>query len=160
MKNLNRQMLFTCVALLLALNLLLGGCGNAKKPLEQAPGNTAAPNITSPDQSYPADVANRASVEAEKVPGVKKAMAVVSDKTIYIALDLNPNSGQAAASAIEGRVSNQVKSIVPGYGVWATSEVEAASTIQNIAQGISQGQPVSNFSSELQRVEERIRPRF
>jgi YhcN/YlaJ family sporulation lipoprotein len=161
--KISKQILLMFIVLLIGVSLAAGGCSTlAKKPTQPttpAPSIQTTPNVTTPTPTYPTDVSNKAAAEAGKVAGVDKATALVSDKIIYIGLNLKANLDKTKSAAAEKAVTDRVKNIEPGYTVIVTSDVDTVTRIKNVSQGIAQGQPLSSFTNEIANIATRLTPK-
>jgi len=153
---------------LLVIVLVIAGCSpTAKKPAEPMLPATPAPQNASPDPMMkvsinpisPMEITIKAVAEAGKVRGVQEAFGFVTDKVLYIGLDLKDNSGNLKSIDIEKNVINQINSINSGYVVRVTSDQDTVKLIKTVAQGIAQGLPMSDFSNEVHNVTVKMTPK-
>lgn len=149
--------------LLLGTALVFGGCTAAKKPMPPAQQTPAGPNTVAPKatttQNYPKDVADRVVREANKVEGVRGSTAVISGRNIYLGLDLNANLEKNRSAQVERDVLDRVKNMDRNYTVSVTSDIDTVTRIKRVGHGISQGQPTSSFTKEIEDIGTRIKPR-
>lgn len=139
--------------LLVGISLVIGGCQTSQKPVSPTPAKkqTATPAVP----SYPQQTANRATAEAAKVSGVKSAYSVVSNRNIYIGLELTGTGTNSAQ--IEKMVVDRVKKMESGYSVSATSDKNTVASIKNIARGVAGGKPLTSFKTELNKLDQRFK---
>lgn len=165
--KLSRPTLIIVIPALIVLSLAGGGCRSAARkpttpPAAQPNLINPAPTNNSPAPAAPSpttkDISQQAMAEAVKVNGVKTATAFVSDKTIYIGLELAANQTNMKPATIEKSVTDQVKLMQPGYTVMATSDKKTVAQIKTVAQGITQGKPVSSFQKEINSINAKIVP--
>jgi YhcN/YlaJ family sporulation lipoprotein len=164
----SKKVLLMLTTVLIGLSLISGGCaGTANKPAQPLPGapssnipvpgagdptpdNMSIPN--SPESTYPKEIADRAATEAGKVSGVENATAIVSGQVIYIGLDLKSNPDKNMSAKIEEDVMNKTKNLQPNYTITVSSDADAVNRIKQVAQGVEQGQPLSNFITEMENI--------
>ncbi|MEG6522256.1 YhcN/YlaJ family sporulation lipoprotein [Desulfotomaculum sp. 1211_IL3151] len=165
-----KKILVLPATLLLGTALLFGGCTPAKKPIEPTqPAPTAPTNPTNPanpanpnnnqNQNYPREVADRVVDKANGVEGVRGSTAIIAGSNIYLGLDLNANLEKNRSAEVERRVLDQVKNAAPNYTVMVSSDVDTVTRIRNVAQGITQGRPISSFTNEIEDIGNRIQPK-
>jgi len=148
------RIIATCFILILGVSLVIGGCQTSKKPVSPTP--SEKPQVTNPTTSkYPQQTANRVTTEAAKVSGVKSAYTVISNRNIYIGLELN--SATTSAAQTEKMVVDRVKQMEPGYSVSATSDKNTVASIKSIARGVAGGKPLSNFKNDLDKIDQRLK---
>ncbi len=133
------------------------GCTAARKPApsptETAPAPTDNTNMTTTDKQK----AERITQKATQVKGVRKAVAVVSDKSAFIGLDLESVEGEADKS-VKDEVAKQVKAAESSLEtVNVTSDPDLVTRLRNIADGIDEGKPVTTFSEELAEIGRKIK---
>jgi len=106
-------------------------------------------------------MADRVAREARKVSGVKEATVVISGRTAYIGLNLDPNVEKTRTTTIKKDVADRVKTAEPSLtSVNVTSDPDLVARLKRIADGIKRGKPVSSFSSELAEIGRRITPKM
>lgn len=158
--KLSRFILLTFTILLLAI-VVTAGCGTpARKPTQPmlpttpSPQNAVPAPIAKPPVNpiSPMEVTNQAVTAANRVRGVKNASAFIADRIVYIGLELQENTTNQESAEIEKTVSNQINSMNSGYPVRVTADLNTVVLIKTVAQGIAQGQPMSDFNSEVHRV--------
>jgi YhcN/YlaJ family sporulation lipoprotein len=170
----SNSLLLMFITLLIGLSLITGGCNSAaKKPVQPMPDTTTPstpmpdtttpstpmiPDTTSTAPAYPTEMANKISMEAGKVMGVKKAMVLISEKMIYIGLDLQGNLDKQKSAAVEKSVMDKIKSMEPGYTVMVTSDADIVTRIKNVSMGIAQGKPLTSFKTEIDNISSRLNP--
>lgn len=155
-------------SILLALSILIfcstAGCTPAKKPTPTVPPAKTTPTTPArkPATTMTAEqkMANRVATDVKKVSGVKKATVVVSGRTAYIGLTLEPSVEKTKTTTIKNDVSRRAKAIEPGLAtVHVTSEPDLVTRLDKIAASIKEGKPVSGFTSELTEIGRRIAPK-
>lgn len=154
------QLIF--IILLIGISMVGVACSNvAKKPAQPTPNSSGTRTETSPAPITPnispapnstMEVANQAAMEAEKVMGVSRATAFVSSNIIYIGLDLNTNLDKTKSAAIEKTVMDRIKAMESGYKVGVTSDMNTVTAIKTVAQGQTQGIPISSFKTEMDMI--------
>jgi hypothetical protein len=117
------------------------------------------PTEVLPNPNSPMEVVKLAISEGSKVSGVKKASAFVEDNIIYIGLELYANVGKQESLAIERNVSDLVMAMESGYTVRITSDMDTVSLIATVALGISHGQAISDFNTQVHEVILRLTPK-
>ncbi|PKM78019.1 MAG: hypothetical protein CVU90_04710 [Firmicutes bacterium HGW-Firmicutes-15] len=140
--NVSRQKLFILITILIGVCLVAGGC-SSQKPAKPMPGT-------------PKEVANGIETEAQKVEGVNKATALVSDKNIYIGLDLKENIDKQKSTAIEKSVLDRMMYLEPNYAMGVTSDMDLVRKIRYVAQNFAQGNPLSSFQNEIMEIDQGI----
>lgn len=161
-----KKVLSSLMVFLLVLVCGLGGCTAARKP-EKKPASpktvktpATSPKTTAPSVTSERSMADRLAREAVKVSGVKDATVVISGRTAYIGLTLNPGVAKARTTAIKRDVANRAKAVEPSLiKVNVTSDPDLVARLKRIADGIKKGKPVSSFASELAEIERRIIPK-
>jgi len=159
-------------AIVILVSVMLGGCQPAARkllpsqplPSPQASSARLQPSATarqpaspagSPESKASADAAVRAAV---KVAGVRNATAVVSGNTAYIGLDLQQGM-EKRSGLIAREVAKRVKSSTTSLKlVYVASNPDLVRRVKQVADGMKQGKPVSNFSGDLMEIARRIRP--
>lgn len=147
--------------LLLGICLVIGGCQTSKKPTTPS----KKPLVTTPAQktrtttpsttAYPKTTAKRVTAEAMKVAGVRSAYTVISNRNIYIGLEMK-GTGTSSAQ-VEKMVVSKVKKMEPGYSVSATSDKKTVASIKRIALGTAAGKPLTTFKTDLTGIEKRLK---
>ncbi|MDD3364529.1 MAG: YhcN/YlaJ family sporulation lipoprotein [Syntrophomonas sp.] len=138
----SRQKLCISITLLIGICLVAGGC-SSQKPAK-------------PEAGFPKEVANRVETEAGKVEGVNKATALVSDKNIYIGLELKEKLDKQKSTTIERSVLDRMIYLEPKYAIGVTSDMDLISKIKGVAQGFAQGNPLSSFQNEIMEIDQGI----
>jgi Sporulation lipoprotein YhcN/YlaJ (Spore_YhcN_YlaJ). len=110
-------------------------------------------------QISPKELVDRAVNDAENINGVNKAYAFVSDKIIYIGLDLNEDGSQSQSAAIEREARSKIESLRSGYTVRVTTDGNTVTLIRTVNQGLAQGQAFSDFNSEVHSVVVKMTPK-
>ncbi len=141
-----RSSIFLIFCVLVILTFTLCACSEARKPL---PDNKNAPNERADKLAYMAD----------SVDGVKKATVVISGKMAYVGLDLDADIEEEQTNEVEKMVMDKVKGAEEAITtVYVTSDADTVTRIKKIAEGISEGKPVSSFGKELEEIGRRITP--
>ena len=141
--NVSRQKLFILITLLIGVCLVTGGC-SSQKPAKPMPGT-------------PKEVANLVETEAGKVDGVNKATALVSDKTIYVGLELEEENNKQQITSIEQSVLDRMAYLEPDYNIGVSSDNEIVRKIKNVAMGFTQGNPLSTYNNEIMQIDQGIK---
>lgn len=144
----------------------LSGCTAARKP-ERKPASprtvqtpSTSPKTTAPSATSERTMCERIAREAVKVNGVREATVVVSGRTAYIGLNLEPNVKKERTVAIKRVVADRAKAAEPSLlKVNVTSDPDLVARLKRIADGIKKGRPVSSFASELAEIDRRITPK-
>jgi len=105
----------------------------------------------------PKETANLVETEAGKVEGVNKATALVSDKTIYVGLELKDENNQQQTTAIEQSVLDRTAYLEPDYNIGVSSDKAIVRKIKDVAMSFSQGNPLSNYSNEIMQIDQGTR---
>jgi YhcN/YlaJ family sporulation lipoprotein len=164
----SKSIIILFITILVGVSLIAGGCNNsyAKKPIPNSmPSNpspdngggtqTAEPVIPDTNTLTPTpsmDVANNSAIEAGRVSGVKKAVAVANNNIIYIGLTLNDDVDKTKIPAIQKEVVNRVQHIYSGYKAITTTDMSTIATITKVAEGVNQGKPTADFKQELDMI--------
>lgn len=157
-----------------ALFVTLGvGCQPAKKPAPETPPTpNTAPRITPAPKPVPArkpampttptdmdKLATKLSSEAAKVPGVKNAAVAISGSNAYVGLDLKANVTGQKTNEIKRDAANRVERADNRItNAYVSTDIDTVTRIKKVAQGISQGKPLSSFTAELTEISRRIVP--
>lgn len=166
--KLSKHMLLMFPILLIVIVLVTGGCGIASKkpvqpnlpPTPSPQDATPAPMAKAPIISIaPMEATNKAITEASKVSGVREASGFVTDKIIYIGLELTENNDNQKSNVIEQNVINQINSMNLGYAVRVTSDIYNVELIKTVSQGITQGRPFSEFNNEVHSITMKLTPK-
>lgn len=161
-------LLLLLVALLLSV---FAGCAPARRP---APNNGTRRETTEPrningnddladDMDMNAEESNRIAEqladEATKVKGVKSATVVFTNKTAVVGLDLGAEIEADQTDDIKQEVSNRLKKANKNVKtVSISTDADTVTRIRNIARGVAEGRPVSEFAKELSEITRRITP--
>jgi YhcN/YlaJ family sporulation lipoprotein len=159
------------ILLLLVSVLLLGiftGCAPARRP---APDTTPRQDTRDPrnmDRDNLADdmdaeesnrIAEQLAKEATKVKGVKNVTVVYTNRTAVVGLDLEANIEADRTDDIKQEVSNRIKKANKNVEtVSISTDADTVTRIRNIARGVAEGRPVSEFAKELSEITRRITP--
>jgi YhcN/YlaJ family sporulation lipoprotein len=132
---------------LLIVLLALFSCSMTKEaPPEATPPPTPAyllPNT--PGEAH--DLSKRLARVAESVPEVKHATVVVTHTTAIVGLDLKSvNDEDEVFKEVAARLDKEDARI---HTVRVTSNKETVERIKQVAGGIADGKPVSEFSREI-----------
>ncbi|MGB9791273.1 MAG: YhcN/YlaJ family sporulation lipoprotein [Thermacetogeniaceae bacterium] len=161
-----KRVLKNLMIFFLVLVFGLSGCTASRKPEKkpasprtvQSPSTT--PKTTAPSATSERAIAERIAREAVKVSGVREATVVISGRTAYIGLNLNPNVEKNRTATIKKTVADKAKAAEPSLvRVNVTSDPDLVARLKRIADGIKKGKPVSSFASELAEIERRITPK-
>ena len=165
---------------IILITFLVGAClstvgcsSTAKKPVQPIRSTPAAPQTSQnaspaptsskaplPNPDSPLEITNQAVAEANKVIGHNKAAAFVTDKVIYIGLDLGSDIDKQDSYRIEKNVIDRVKRLESGgYTVRVTSDINIVSQIKIVYQGIAQGKPMLDYNIEVDRVTRELTPK-
>jgi len=104
----------------------------------------------------PKEVATRVETEAAKVEEVNQATALVSDKNIYIGLELKEKLDKQKSTTIERSALDRMIYLEPNYAIGVTSEMDLVNKIKDVAQGFSLGHPLSSFQNEIIEIDQGI----
>lgn len=161
-----RKIFAGLMALVLLVLCGLAGCTAARKPERKpTPPRTTqtpstAPRSTAPSTTADRAMADRVAREAVRVSGVKEATVVISGRTAYIGLTLNPNVKKTRTITIKKVVADRVRTAEPSLTrVNVTSDPDLVARLKRISDGIKKGKPVSSFASELAEIDRRITPK-
>jgi hypothetical protein len=98
------------------------------------------------------EIANKGAMEAGKVAGVKSSAAIVSDKIVYVGLDLYSDVSKEQAAEIEKNVQDRVANLDHKYTAKVTSDKNTVAAIRTVSQGLAQGKSISNFTNEINMI--------
>lgn len=141
--NVSRQKLFILITLLIGVCLATGGCGTQK--------------AAKPIPGTPKEVAKLVETEAVKVEGVKKAAALVSDRTIYVGLELKEKYGKQQITSIEQSVLDRTTYLEPSYNIGVSSDMMIVAKIKNVAMAFAKGTPLSSFKNEIKQIDQGVK---
>ncbi|MBP1993532.1 YhcN/YlaJ family sporulation lipoprotein [Paenibacillus eucommiae] len=144
------------------LTLSLAGCSaNRTQDMRQhsmnSPMSTVRPNtaINNVEEKYV--VADQAANELAKMPEISQANVLVMGNTAYAAVGLKPN--QTYTSALETKIAAQVKAVDPTINnVFVSTNPDFISRVNNYANEVRNGRPVSGLVNELGEVVRRLFP--
>lgn len=143
------------LVIILMFALLSTACAPARRPA--APEN----NVT-PDRTNIQDANRRAetlAAEAAKVQDVKSATVVLSGDTAIVGLNIPANVEKSRTEQIKQDVASRLKQADTGVkNVSIATDPDTVTRIRNIARGIADGRPVSEFAKELGEITRRITP--
>lgn len=157
MKFKNKNMIVSSVLLIL-FSLNLSACANknvAPTPTKITPEKSAPPTVT--DLSQRAD---KIAKQLTTIKGVKAANVVISGDTALVGITLDKTVKGDITNNIKSEVDKKVKAIDSKIKTVAVSaDPDIVQRITDIGTGISQGKPMSEFSTEIQELFRRIMPK-
>jgi YhcN/YlaJ family sporulation lipoprotein len=146
---------------------LFTGCAPARRP---APDTGPRQDMTEPRDMTRDNVndnmgresnriAEQLAKEASKVNGVRAATVVYTNGTAVVGLDLEKNIEAGQTENIKQEVSNRLKKTNNNVEtVSISTDADTVTRIRNIARGVAEGRPVSEFAKELSEITRRVSP--
>lgn len=161
-----KKLLKSLMIFFIIISFGISGCTATRKP-ERKPASprtvqtpSTTPKTTAPSATSERAMCERIAREAAKVNGVREATVVVSGRTAYIGLNLDPGVKEDRTVTIKRVVANRAKAAEPSLvRVNVTSDPDLVARLKRISSGIKKGKPVSSFASELAEIERRIAPK-
>ena len=167
-----RILKFMFLTLVVILALLLGiSCTPQRKPLDPNRGAPVDPDRRGQNignglerdtrriepQLNTKRNANEIARQAAGTQGVEKAYVVVTGKTAIIGLDLKSNITGENTKNIKNQVANKAKGTKGITNAEVTSNPDLVARIKDIAGGISNGRPLSEFNDQLKEILNRVK---
>lgn len=146
----------------------MAGCKTATRkptPARYTPAptrTTPAPSKTPTAVKKPTTESARASRIASnvaKIPEVNKATVVVYGSTALVGVDLKARVQGTLETDVKKKIEKTVKDTDKSITrVYVTADPDLYKRIDNIAKGISEGRPVSEFAKQISEIIKRITP--
>jgi len=131
------------------------------------PGYTT-PAPTAPTAPTPAPVrkpttesmrASRVAASVARIPEVNKATVVISGTTALVGVDMKAKVQGTHEKDVKKKIEKAVKDTDKSITrVYVTADPDLYKRIDNIARGISEGRPVSEFAKQISEIIKRITP--
>ncbi|MHB1126047.1 MAG: YhcN/YlaJ family sporulation lipoprotein [Bacillota bacterium] len=153
--------------LVLSVTIAAGCTEPARRPLPPTPMKPRTSPFTpapsgKPIANTPAEahrLAQTLAKEARKVPGVRKAIVVVSGDTAFVGLDLTNDVEAPQSDRIKNEVATRLRKAEGRIStVMVATDPDTITRLNNIAAGIKNGKPVSSFTSQLAEIARRLTP--
>lgn len=146
----------------LALTLVLSlaaGCAPQRRPTPTPPpGATTPAPARRPAADLKAQSARIARWAAE-VKGVKRATAIVSGSTAYVGIEVPNNTPTTRLDGIKREVARKImRNDRRITGVMVTADSKLFTKINNIADAVARGKPISAFNREIMDLSRRMAP--
>ncbi|AEM79019.1 sporulation lipoprotein, YhcN/YlaJ family [Thermoanaerobacter thermohydrosulfuricus] len=161
----------------------MAGCKTATKkptPARYTPAptrTTPAPSKTAPGYTTPAPTtptpaptavrkptpesvrASKIASNVAKIPEVNKATVVISGTNAIVGVDMKARVQGAHETDVKKKIEKTVKDTDKSIKrVYITADPDLYKRIDNIAKGISEGRPVSEFAKQISEIIKRITP--
>lgn len=159
---------------LLLVLLLLTSCGIANKETSPSPQNKQSANAVKGTGEHeirklskdggvvPQEAALKDHFEqlAKRVPGVNGAHCVVINNVAIIGLDVEGKLDRSRVGSIKYSVAEAVRKDPRSVRALVTADIDLSSRLAEMSRHISEGRPISGFSSELADIIGRIMPQL
>lgn len=162
----NKLILSLLVAVLLLTFFV--GCSPARRPANDTTERTRNQTTEQNRNNMTTDkmdaresnrIAEQLAEEATKVEGVKSASVVITNKTAIVGLNLEANIEGDKTEDIKQEVTNRLKQANKNIEtVSISTDADTVTRIREIARGVAEGRPVSEFAKELSEITRRITP--
>ncbi|MDT9724389.1 YhcN/YlaJ family sporulation lipoprotein [Xylanibacillus composti] len=113
-----------------------------------------------PEINDPEHVANRLEELAESIPRVESANCVVFGNTAIVGINVPGNMDRSMVGTIKYSVAEALRKDPHGAHAIVTADIDIASRLEEIAEDIRNGHPVSGFADELSDIIGRIMPQL
>ncbi|WP_449600509.1 YhcN/YlaJ family sporulation lipoprotein [Paenibacillus sp. Marseille-Q9583] len=97
---------------------------------------------------------------AKRVPGVNGAHCVVMNKVAIVGLDVEGSLDRSRVGSIKYTVAEAIRKDPRSVRALVTADMDLSSRLADMSRHISQGNPISGFSSELADIIGRIMPQL
>lgn len=161
---------------LLLVMLLLTSCGIANKESSPSPQNKQSVKVTSKQgnrevqklSTSGTNVNDESEIElkdhferlAKRVPGVNGAHCVVMNKVAIVGLDVEGSLGRSRVGSIKYSVAEAIRKDPRSVRALVTADMDLSSRLAEMSRHVSNGHPISGFSSELADIIGRIMPQL
>lgn len=167
--NPNNYKRFAALIVLLAVVLIVGSCVPQRRPVQ--PDRT--PNETR-EFDEPPKVEDNRNIDrmkggnnrvqnikraVEEVKYVKSASVIITGNTAIVGVNMSPGVEDRVTSRVKKEVEDRVRRTDRTIdNVAVTSDPDLVARIERIAEKISQGKPVTAFTTEITEILRRIAP--
>lgn len=164
MNNRPKRHLAVLAVLMAAVFVFLAvtGCAALRRPAppEQVPGAPPGARQALPtDPRESAQLADKLAKEAADTPRVNRATVVLAGTTVYLGLNIDDEVERERTEAVKRDAGRRVQKAEPRIErVMVTTDVDTVTRLENIAEGIRRGEPVSAFTRELGEIDRRATP--
>ena len=138
------------------------GCAALRRPAppEDVPGAPPGARQTLPtDPRESARLADRLAETAAETPGVRRATVVLAATTAYLGLNLEGEMNAEQTEATKREAAKRVKEEEPRIErVMVVTDIDTFTRLENMAEGVRRGEPVSAFADELKEINRRATP--
>ncbi|SDO77640.1 sporulation lipoprotein, YhcN/YlaJ family [Paenibacillus sp. yr247] len=129
-----------------------------QQSITNQPLSTISPNVTTKNANQKFVVAEQSASQLTKVPGVRQANVLVTDRTAYVAVVLDKNLSLTAD--LENQISTQVKSVDPAIDkVYVSVNPDFVGRVNTYVSEVRSGRPISGLVNELSDVVYRLFPK-
>ncbi|WHY18230.1 YhcN/YlaJ family sporulation lipoprotein [Paenibacillus sp. G2S3] len=97
---------------------------------------------------------------AKRVPGVNGAHCVVMNKVAIVGLDVEGSLDRSRVGSIKYSVAEAIRKDPRSVRALVTADMDLSSRLADMSRHVSQGHPISGFSSELADIIGRIMPQL
>lgn len=97
---------------------------------------------------------------AKRVPGVNGAHCVVMNKVAIVGLDVEGSLERSRVGSIKYSVAEAIRKDPRSVRALVTADMDLSSRLEDMSRHISEGHPISGFSSELADIIGRIMPQL
>ncbi|MDB5052910.1 MAG: hypothetical protein JWM44_960 [Bacilli bacterium] len=147
------------------MSILAVGCANKGNQLgQQISSPPTAPNQSNPirQQAVPlgnrVDIANQAADKVVRIPGVRTANVLVTQRNAYVAAVLADNI--QLSREIENKIAEQVRATDPNIkNVYVSTNPDFVNRVNTYVRDVQQGRPITGFFEEFNRMIQRIFPK-
>jgi YhcN/YlaJ family sporulation lipoprotein len=140
----------------------LAGCGALRRPApaEDLPGAPPGGRQVLPtDPRESAQLADRLARVAAETPGVNRATVVLVGTTAYLGLNLEAEMDEEQTETTKRKAAKRIKDEEPRIErVMVVTDVDTLTRLENMAEGVRRGKPVSAFTDELAEINRRASP--
>jgi YhcN/YlaJ family sporulation lipoprotein len=103
--------------------------------------------------------ASRVATNVARIPEVNKATVVISGTTALVGVDMKAKVQGTHEKDVKKKIEKAVKDTDKSITrVYVTADPDLYKRIDNIARGISEGRPVSEFAKQISEIIKRITP--
>jgi YhcN/YlaJ family sporulation lipoprotein len=106
------------------------------------------------------EVAERLAKLAASVPEVNKATCVVMGNTAIVGIDVKGNLDSSHVGTVKYSVAEVLRTDPYGVNAIVTADMDLYQRIQNVAEEVRKGHPISGFANELADIVGRIMPQI
>jgi spore cortex protein len=154
------------LTILVLVTFLIAGCANkGNQRSQQMTSPSATPQQSNPirQQSVPSgnrvDIANQAADKVSRIPGVRAANILVTQRNAYVAAVLTDTNARLTRD-IESKIADQVRSTDPTIqNVYVSTNPDFVNRVNTYVKDIQQGRPVAGFFEQFNELVRRIFPK-